>query len=168
MNKHVKYVYNNSYDLAQVRFQLLTSGFSTLLAGAGLAMIHPALLGLLSYDVFMLAAFSTQIVNRTVHSILMHQDKLHVQLNKCNFLGFQTEREHPVMIRKITYTGPVTNDYLNFEFSGLPPSVAKLLQMSHKAGVETSDKLGEDQQDKFRNFVSFMADDVKYLIPIDN
>jgi len=130
MNKHVKYIYQNTYNLSHVRFQLFASTFSTALATAALGMIHPALCGMMLYDYYLLAAFSTQILNKTVHSLMMHPDKMHVIMNRCNFMGFETEARNIALIRNIDYRGEVKNEYLSFEYTGLPPSIAKLMNMT--------------------------------------
>lgn len=59
MNKYLKFIYNNSYDLKQVRFNLWASTFSTVVATAALALVNPYLMGVMIYDYYLLAAFSS-------------------------------------------------------------------------------------------------------------
>ena len=63
--------------------------------------------------------------------MILHNNKQHLILNKMNFLGYETQKEEPVMIRKIKYTGEVKNEYLSFEYTGLPPSISKLMSISN-------------------------------------
>jgi len=79
------------------------------------------------------------------------------------------------MIREIKYTGEVKNEYMSFDFAGLPPSLSKVMSVSGtylKKDPVTGDALQESvpQEDKntYKHFVSFMANDEKYLIPLDN
>ena len=58
-NKYVKFIYNNSYDLTNVRFGLYASSFSTVFATAVLGFINPMLMPLMLYDYYLLCAFSS-------------------------------------------------------------------------------------------------------------
>jgi hypothetical protein len=58
MNKYLKFLYNNSYDLSLVRLNLFASTFTTGLTTGALFMIHPYLAFLTLYDWYLLAAFS--------------------------------------------------------------------------------------------------------------
>jgi hypothetical protein len=127
MNKFIKFIYSNSYDLSTVRFNFYASTLSTVLATVALGMVHPALCGIMLYDYYLLGAFSTQFLNRTVHRFILDNDKHNVLLNKVNFLGFETQKAYQVQIRDIKYMGELKNDYLSFENTGLPPSFNKLM-----------------------------------------
>ena len=59
MNKFLKFIYNNSYDLSLVRLNLYSSTFTTALATGALFMMHPYLAFLTVYDWYLLAAFSS-------------------------------------------------------------------------------------------------------------
>ena len=94
-------------------------------------------------------------------------------LNTTNFLGYETEKKKIVMIRNIQYTGEMTNEMLNFEYVGLPPSVSKLLSLSNEyldKGATSGDAKSEDIVEKgtYKHFVSFMVDNEKYLVTLDN
>ena len=173
MNKYLKFIYNNSYDLKKVRFNLWASTFSTVVATAALALVNPYLCAVMLYDYYLLAAFSNQIVNRTVFEMILHNNKTHIILNKLNFLGYQTEKKHIVMIRNIKYTGELKNEYLNFDFTGLPPSISKLMSLSTsymQTDSTTGDAKSESitEKDTFKHFVSFMANNETFVIPMDN
>lgn len=58
-NRHFKFLYNNTYDLRQVRFSLSTAFASTAMLTGCLAMVHPYLAALTLPDWFYLTAFST-------------------------------------------------------------------------------------------------------------
>ena len=92
MNKYLKFIYNNSYDLSTVRLNLFASTFTTALTTGCLAMVHPYLAVLTLYDWYLLSAFSSQVVNRTVHNMILHNNKYHVILNKTNYFGYETEK----------------------------------------------------------------------------
>ena len=116
--------------MSTVRLHLGAAIFTTSLATAALATVNPVL-GLLSlYDWYLLGAFSFSFVNRTVHSMVLAPTKYHVALNKCNFLGFETAKVVPALIRDIKYTGEVKNTYMSFDYAGLPPSIARILSVS--------------------------------------
>lgn len=77
------------------------------------------------------------------------------------------------MIRNIKYTGEVQNQYLNFDFTGLPPSIAKLLSLSTsymQTDASTGDANSESikEKDTFKHFVTFMANNETFVIPMDN
>ena len=59
MNKFLKFIYNNSYDLSSVRLNLYASTFTTTLTTGCLFMMHPYLTVLTLYDWYLLAAFSS-------------------------------------------------------------------------------------------------------------
>jgi hypothetical protein len=168
MNKFLKFIYNNSYDLSAVRLNLFASTFATGLATGCLGMIHPYLALLTIYDWYLLAAFSSQVVNRTVHMMTLHNNKYHIILNKTNFLGFETEKQVIVMIRDIKYTGEYKNNYLSFDYTGLLPSISKLMTMSADAGHSKdilvkghslASSISDKDKDTYKHFVSFMVED---------
>jgi len=88
-------------------------------------------------------------------------------------MGFETEREETRLIREIKYTGIQTNDYLTFDTVGMPPSINKMLSLTNsylKTDVEgdvKSSSIKEEDKDKYRHFVSFMAKDERFMIPLD-
>ena len=105
--------------------------------------------------------------------MILHNNKTHIILNKLNFLGYQTEKKHIVMIRNIKYTGELKNEYLNFDFTGLPPSISKLMSLSTsymQTDSTTGDAKSESitEKDTFKHFVSFMANNETFVIPMDN
>jgi len=61
--------------------------FTTLFATGALAMIHPALPIVLTYDYFLLLS-ATKVLNRTANWVVLDSTKRHLNLNKLNFLGF--------------------------------------------------------------------------------
>jgi len=90
MNKYLKFIYSNSYDLSLVRLNLFASTFTTALTTGALFMIHPYLAFLTAYDWYLLGAFSQRIASKTVHSMVLHNNKYHVILNKMNHFAFET------------------------------------------------------------------------------
>lgn len=74
-NKYNKHIYTNNYDLNTVKLHLGASCFSTVLATGLLALINPWLCGLMLYDYYLLAAFSTAVVNNTVYEIQLYANK---------------------------------------------------------------------------------------------
>lgn len=69
-------------------------------------------------------------------------------------------------MREIKFVGPYTNKYMSFEYLGLPPSVMKIIKLSNSYLPESSDKAVE--KDTFKHFVSFMAKNETFLVPLDN
>ena len=138
-------------------------------------MVNP-LLGLLTlYDWYLLLMFSGRIVNRTVHGMTLHENKYHVLLNRCNYFGYETDKQTKVDIRAIKYTGEVKNEYMSFDIAGLPPSICKIMSVSGsvlkrdpKTGDAMSESVPDEDKNTFKHFASFMAKDEKYLIPLDN
>ena len=175
MNKYLKFIYSNSYDLSAVRLNLFASTFTTTLTTGALFMIHPYLAFLTAYDWFLLGAFSQRIVCKTEHSMVLDTNKYHVILNKVNHFGFETEKQVPVMIRGIKYTGVVQNNFMSFDYTGMLPSLNKLMAFSSKYldGDNTtqdaqSSLVPDNDKNTFKFFASFMAEDQTYLIPMDN
>lgn len=80
MNKFVKYIYNNTYDLTKVRRALLGSVASTGALTAGLAFVHPYLAALALPDWYYILAFSGSVMNNTVNQIVLDKDKYHVHI----------------------------------------------------------------------------------------
>ena len=175
LNNYLKFIYKNSYDVKSVRFGFFSSTLSTVAATVALGLVHPMLCGLMLYDFYLLAAFSTVFLNRTVNMIVLDKDKQHIVLNKVNLFGYETARKEVVAVRDILYTGEVRNDYLTFDNVALPPSINKILAANNKklekdesTGDAKSDSVPAEDKDTFKHFVSFMVDNNKYLIPIDN
>ena len=105
----------------------MASFLSTGVMTVGLGMISPYLMPLMAYDYALLIGFSGMIANRTVHNIVLAENKYDIMMNKCNFLGYERERVMKIKIRDIKYTGEVINNYMSFDHTGLPPSFSKLL-----------------------------------------
>lgn len=79
------------------------------------------------------------------------------------------------MIRDIKYTGVFKNEYLSFDYTGLLPSISKIMSLSSSqlesdpvSGDAKSASIPEKDLNTYKHFVSFMAEDQKYLIPMDN
>ena len=107
--------------------------------------------------------------------MILHNNKYHVILNKTNYFGYETEKQVPVMIRDIKYTGVFKNEYLSFDYTGMLPSISKLMSLSTSqlesdpvSGDAKSSSVPEKDINTYKHFVSFMAEDQKYLIPMDN
>lgn len=173
MNKYLKFIYNNSYSLSEVRLNLFASTLSTAFTTGALFLVNPYLAIMSLYDWYLLAAFSSQIVNRTVHQMVLHQNKYHLIVNKLNFLGFETERQELIQIREILYVGEVKNEYLSFDYTGLPPSISKIISLSNTQlekdakGDVMSDSVKDQDKNTYKHFLAFMAKDNRYLIPVD-
>ena len=80
-------------------------------------------------------------------------------------LGFETPSQgNRVRIRDIVYTGVEKNEYLSFDYHGLPPSIIKLLSLSaaivkkDSQGNESSEQVPKQDKNTFKHFASFMAD----------
>ena len=105
--------------------------------------------------------------------MILHQNKYHLIVNKLNFLGFETEQQTFVQIRDILYVGEVKNEYLSFDYTGLPPSISKIISLSNTylekddKGNVISDSVKAEDKDTYKHFLAFMAKDVNYLIPVD-
>lgn len=80
MNKFVKYIYNNTYDMQRVRRAFFGSVLSTGCLTAGLAYVHPYLAAFMLPDWYYLAAFSAGVMNNTVNQIVLDKDKYHVHI----------------------------------------------------------------------------------------
>lgn len=69
--------------------------------------------------------------------------------------------------------GEVKNNYLSFDSIGLPPSINKLIdassaRLNDDSTVRTTSKMvNEKEKDTFKRFISFYANNEKYLIPLD-
>ena len=79
------------------------------------------------------------------------------------------------MIRGIKYTGVVQNNFMSFDYTGMLPSLNKLMAFSsnYLDGDNTnqdtqSSLVPESDKNTFKFFASFMAEDQTYLIPMDN
>ena len=79
------------------------------------------------------------------------------------------------MIRGIKYTGIIQNNLLSFDYTGMLPSLNKLMAFSSKyldsdpsKGDAKSSLVPEGDKNTFKFFASFMAEDQTYLIPMDN
>jgi len=78
------------------------------------------------------------------------------------------------MIRDIVYTGEQKNEYMSFDYFGVPPSWVKLASMRSKqlqkdpyTGDARSEGVPEEDKSTFKHFASFMAGNTRYLIPLD-
>lgn len=141
MNNHVKFIYDNTFELQTIRFGILSGFFSTSVMTGCLALIHPYLAAFALPDWGLLFGFCAVYANNTVHSIILDRDKQSVHISKLNFFGFETGRARRVMVRDIMHTGEYRNDYMSFDYFGLPPSIIKLLTMG---GVLKPDAQGGD------------------------
>ena len=90
MNNHVKYIYNNTYDLPTIKFGILSGFLSTGVMTGCLFFIHPYLAAFSLPDWGLLFAFCGVYANNTVNSIVLDRDKQSVHINRLNFLGFET------------------------------------------------------------------------------
>ena len=108
--------------------------------------------------------------------MVLDKDKYHVHINKFNLLGFLREGTgEQVLIRDIQYIGEVKNEYLSFDYFGLPPSIIKLLSVSNTAlqkdpqtGNALAKSVPKQDQDMFKHFTAFMANNKTYLLPMDS
>lgn len=134
---------------------------TTAVTGGFLAMINPYLLGLLTYDMFLLGnAF--RVLSQTTEYINMCSSKRHIFLNKLNFLGYLKEpKTERISLREITYMGEYENKSLTMKHYGLLPSLAKLVQRFTTYNHETID--GD-----FSKFHKFMANNQVYLLSKDH
>lgn len=80
-----------------------------------------------------------------------------------------------MLIREVLYVGEVKNEYLSFDYTGLPPSIAKIMAMStttlekdEVTGDATSESVKAKDKNTYKHFLAFMAKDQKYLIPMDS
>jgi len=173
MNKYLKFIYNNSYSLSEVRLNLFASTLSTTFTTAALFLVNPYLAIMSLYDWYLLAAFSSQIVRRTVHQMILHENKYHLIVNKLNPLGFETMEQEKIAIRDILYVGEVKNEYLSFDYTGLPPSITKIISLSNTQlekdarGDVMSDSVKKEDKNTYKHFLAFMAKGERYLIPVD-
>lgn len=60
----------------------------------------------------------------------MNNNKYQVRINRLNFMGYETKQEKDLTIRDIKYMGEYKNNFLSFDYLGLPPSVNKLMTYS--------------------------------------
>lgn len=180
LNRFVKHVYSNTNDLLKIRTHFYKTTATTVAATAALGLAHPYLCLLMAYDYYLLGRFTFSILNNTLQSMTLEEDKMHVLLNRSNFLGFLTQAETRVSIGKIRYLGYYQNTFLNFDQNPwLPPSIANYLAASEKEDqkeLQPNPETGEfdpksitsENKDKFRHFVSFMAKQTTFLVPLDN
>jgi hypothetical protein len=89
LNKFRRLCYMLPYDAVDIRFNYKMMCFTTGVAALGLALVHPVLPLLLTYDLFLLLK-ALQIMNQTTNLIILDKSKRHVFLNKLNFLGYET------------------------------------------------------------------------------
>ena len=88
MNRHYKFLYNNTYDLKQIRFSIMSAFASTGIITAGLALVHPYLAAFAIPDWLCLIGFSNVYVKNTVNALVLDKDKYNVYINTLNPLGF--------------------------------------------------------------------------------
>lgn len=123
--------------------------FTTLVTTGALAMVHPLLPIVLSYDYYLLLG-ATAVLNRTAATILLSKTKRHVYLNKLNFLGFEREESRQkINLKEIRYLGPYENKFITMHHMGLLPSMQKhFTRSAEQSRSETGD---------FRHFIEFAA-----------
>ena len=92
-NKFVKFIYNNSYDVSQVRFAFGAASFSTLVSTVVLGLINPLLVPLMAYDYYLLCGFASQVLNRTVTGMTLLPNKYQVHVSRKNYLGYEVDRQ---------------------------------------------------------------------------
>ena len=70
------------------------------------------------------------------------------------------------MIRDIKYTGEFKNEYLSFDYTGMLPSIGKMMAMSASkleadpvSGDAKSSSVPKKDLNTYKHFVSFMAED---------
>ena len=168
MNKYVKYIYNNTYDLSKVRKTFMGSILSTTAFTAGFAMMHPYLAVLMLPDWFYLGAFSAGTMNSTVNQIVLARDKYHVHIQRFNYLGYHREASDEIRIRDIAYLGEVRNEHLPMKYWFLPPTLNKLMSVQSSVSTEESSDKEVTRKGEFERFAKFMANNVTYLVPLDS
>jgi len=129
LNKFDYAVYENIYEPGELRFNYLLSTFSTVILAGSLAVIHPFLALLTTYDFFLLTKYSL-ILNSTVYHMSLRENKRQVTIGTLNFLGFLikfdlADRRERINLKDIKYIGTFENTFLNLEITGLPPSFSR-------------------------------------------
>ena len=78
------------------------------------------------------------------------------------------------MVRDIQHMGEYKNEYLTFDYYGLPPILMKImtynlekLKKDPDTGDARSEAVPEQEKNTFKHFTSFMANNHWYLIPLD-
>ena len=135
---------------------------TTTIAATFLALIHPAMALLMSYDLYLLIR-GTAVMNKTCNLIVLDKTKQHIYLSKLNFLGY-ARKPRPVRIAlsKVRYTGDYENKFVTMDNYGLFPSIAQYIHRAKTSGVEDSSK------NNFRYFHRFIANNEVYLVPRDH
>jgi len=174
LNNHVKYIYDNTFELGTIKFGIWSGLLSTGVMTGCLYAIHPYLAVLSLPDWTLLLGFCGFYANNTVNRIVLDKDKQTVLINKLNFVGAMTAREDRCLIRDIQYMGEYKNEYMTFEYFGLPPILMKLMTMNLSklekdplTGDARSESVPEEDKNTFKHFSSFMVNNHWYLIPLD-
>lgn len=124
------FAFTNTYEPKTLRFHYGVSIATTLVATAGLFMVHPALTLLMLYDYYLLLGF-TKVLNQTTFAMILDSGKRHIYLNRLNFLGFQTHfKEDKVSLRTVRYIGEYVNEFVALDNKGLLPSISRLMNKS--------------------------------------
>jgi len=100
---------------------------TTAITGGMLSMIHPGLMLLLGYDVYLLFK-SMAVMNQTVDMIVLHNNKKDVRMSKVNFLGYHKEGHAVLPLSEIRFIGKVENTSVLLDNYGLLPSIGRMLR----------------------------------------
>jgi len=165
LNNHVKYIYDNTFELEKIKFGIWSGMLSTGVMTGCLYAIHPYLTILSLPDWTLLFGFCGFYANNTVNRIILDKDKQTVQINKLNFLGAMTAKCDYALVRDIQYMGEYKNEWMSFDYFGLPPTLMKLLTMNLSklekdpvTGDARSESVPEEDKNTFKHFSSFMID----------
>ena len=127
-NTQVSLTYLLPYHALDLRFNYRMMWFTTSMAAAALAMVHPVLPSVLLYDFYLLFR-ATQVMNQTANTIVLDTTKRHVFLNKLNFLGYETAPSRSrISLRDIKYMGDFENKFVTMNNYGILPSFAKFFK----------------------------------------
>jgi len=132
MNEMAYFIYNNPYTMSDIRRVYLLSAFSTIMASATLALIHPALLLLLSSEYYKVIRFGN-ILRNTCQLVGIAANKRQAYVVTYNFLGFEKKfKLETEFIRNIKYEGEYVNNYFNIGDFGLFPTISSYLRPNTK------------------------------------
>ena len=132
MNRYRSLVYHLPYSAVEIRGNYRMMWATTTVAAGFLAMMHPAMALLMSYDYYLLLR-GTAVMNQTCNMVVLDNTKRHVYLAKLNFLGYERK---PVPTRislaNIKYIGEFENTFITMDNYGLLPSLGQYLHKSKK------------------------------------
>jgi hypothetical protein len=172
-NKHSYLIYQNNYlkSMNKIKMILIKNLFSVGVLSAGLCMINPYMMLLLTPEYLgLLSAF--YFVSKVVDNIILSETKRTIILRTYNFLGFRKEyKVRYRIIANLFYVGQISNKVLNLNDKGWFFTTRLLRRFFYESKKDVSKQMqnGNNQElDNFKYFHKFGFGSKTYLLPADS